>query len=50
MKTNNLELADMIHERDHALHNYDRLVGSNKAKLDKLRRELRLASDRANNL
>ncbi|KAI0476218.1 ANTH-domain-containing protein [Xylariaceae sp. FL0804] len=50
IKTKNLELADMIRERDRALHDRDRLTGSNKDDLEKLRRELRMANDRADNL
>ncbi|TPX14870.1 uncharacterized protein E0L32_004979 [Thyridium curvatum] len=50
IKTKNLELADMIRERDRALHDRDRLTGSNKDEVDKLRRELRAALDRADNL
>ncbi|KAK3371913.1 ANTH domain-containing protein [Podospora didyma] len=50
IKTKNLELADMIRERDRALHDKDRLSGSNKDELEKLRRELRMALDRADNL
>ncbi|KAI1328169.1 ANTH domain-containing protein [Xylariaceae sp. FL0255] len=50
IKTKNLELADMIRERDRALHDRDRLTGNNKEELEKLRRELRMANDRADNL
>ncbi|KAI0897503.1 ANTH-domain-containing protein [Annulohypoxylon nitens] len=50
IKTKNLELADMIRERDRALHDKDRLTGSNKDELEKLKRELRMANDRADNL
>ncbi|KAI0008617.1 ANTH-domain-containing protein [Xylariaceae sp. FL0662B] len=50
IKTKNLELADMIRERDRALHDRDRLTGSNKDELEKLKRELRMAHDRADNL
>ncbi|KAI0454033.1 ANTH domain-containing protein [Xylaria acuta] len=50
IKTKNLELADMIRERDRALHDRDRLTGSNKDEVEKLRRELRMAIDRADNL
>ncbi|KAK3695538.1 ANTH domain-containing protein [Podospora appendiculata] len=49
IKTKNLELADMIRERDRALHDKDRLTGSNKDELEKLKRELRMALDRADN-
>ncbi|KAI1161446.1 ANTH domain-containing protein [Nemania serpens] len=50
IKTKNLELADMIRERDRALHDRDRLTGNNKDELEKLKRELRMANDRADNL
>ncbi|KAK4649620.1 Synthetically Lethal with ABP1 protein 2 [Podospora bellae-mahoneyi] len=50
IKTKNLELADMIRERDRALHEKDRLTGSNKDEVEKLKRELRMALDRADNL
>ncbi|KAF4119845.1 huntingtin-interacting protein 1-related protein [Geosmithia morbida] len=50
IKTKNLELADMIRERDRALHEKDRTSGSSKDELEKLQRELRMALDRADNL
>jgi hypothetical protein len=50
IKTKNLELADMIRERDRALHDKDRASGSSKDEVEKLRRELRLANERADNL
>ncbi|KAH8662051.1 ANTH domain-containing protein [Xylariales sp. PMI_506] len=50
IKTKNLELADMIRERDRALHDKDRLSGSNKDEVERLKRELRMANDRADNL
>ncbi|KAL2150019.1 hypothetical protein VTH82DRAFT_7695 [Thermothelomyces myriococcoides] len=50
IKTKNLELADMIRERDRALHEKDRLAGANKDEVEKLKRELRMALDRADNL
>ena len=50
IKTKNLELADMIRERDRAMHDKDRLTGSNKDELEKLKRELRMANERADNL
>ncbi|KAK1983382.1 ANTH domain-containing protein [Colletotrichum cereale] len=50
IKTKNLELADMIRERDRALHDKDRLSGANKDELEKLKRELRMALDRADNI
>lgn len=49
LKTKNLELADMIRERDRALHDRDRLTGTNKEDLEKLKRELRMAIERAEN-
>ncbi|KAL9123253.1 MAG: hypothetical protein Q9187_000198 [Circinaria calcarea] len=49
IKTKNLELADMIRERDRALHEKDRLTGGNREELEMLKRELRLALDRADN-
>ncbi|TGO54655.1 hypothetical protein BOTNAR_0262g00110 [Botryotinia narcissicola] len=50
IKTKNLELADMIRERDRALHEKDRLTGGNREEVEKLKRELRMALDRADNL
>lgn len=50
MKTKNLELADMIRERDRALHERDRLSGGNKEEVEKLKRELNLTIERADNL
>nr|XP_001394989.2 endocytosis protein end4 [Aspergillus niger CBS 513.88] len=49
LKTKNLELADMIRERDRALHDRDRLTGNNKEELEKVKRELRFALERAEN-
>ena len=49
MKTKNLELADMIRERDRALHEKDRSQGGHRDELDKLKRELRFAIERAEN-
>nr|POF05454.1 endocytosis protein end4 [Quercus suber] len=49
LKTKNLELADMIRERDRALHDKDRSTGGHKDELEKLKRELRMALDRADN-
>ena len=49
IKTKNLELADMIRERDRALHEKDRVTGGNREEVDKLKRELRLAAERADN-
>lgn len=49
LKTKNLELADMIRERDRALHDKDRTSGGHKDEVEKLKRELRMAIDRADN-
>lgn len=49
LKTKNLELADMIRERDRALHDKDRSTGGHRDELEKLKRELRMALDRADN-
>ena len=49
IKTKNLELADMIRERDRALHEKDRLTGGNREEVEKLKRELRMAIERAEN-
>ncbi|KAG9737777.1 SLA2 Src like adaptor 2, partial [Aureobasidium melanogenum] len=49
LKTKNLELADMIRERDRALHDKDRSTGGHKDELEKLKRELRFALDKAEN-
>ncbi|KAI9781085.1 MAG: sla2 Src-like adaptor 2 [Geoglossum umbratile] len=49
IKTKNLELADMIRERDRALHDVDRLKGGNKEEVEKLKRELRFALEKAEN-
>lgn len=50
IKTKNLELANMIRERDRAMHDKDRNSGSSKDEVEKLQRELRMANDRADNL
>ena len=49
IKTKNLELADMIRERDRALHDKDRVTGGNREEVEKLKRELRMALDKADN-
>ncbi|KAK4495454.1 hypothetical protein PRZ48_013785 [Zasmidium cellare] len=49
LKTKNLELADMIRERDRALHEKDRSTGGHRDEVEKLKRELRMALDRADN-
>ena len=50
LKTKNLELADMIRERDRALHDKDRLVGGNRDEVEKLKRDVRMAQDKADDL
>ena len=47
MKSKNLELADMIRERDRARYELDRLKGTHKDELEKLKRELRFALEKA---
>ncbi|KAG7008858.1 endocytosis protein end4 [Physcia stellaris] len=47
IKTKNLELADMIRERDRALHEKDRVTGGNREEVEKLKRELRFALEKA---
>ena len=47
LKTKNLELADMIRERDRAYHERDRTTGGHKDELEKLKRELRFALEKA---
>jgi hypothetical protein len=49
LKTKNLELADMIRERDRALLEKDRNTGGHREELDKLKRELRFALEKAEN-
>lgn len=49
MKTKNLELADMIRERDRALFELDRCKGSNKEEVEKVKRELKFALEKAEN-
>ena len=49
MKTKNLELADMIRERDRALHEKDRSFGGHREEVEKLKRELRFALEKAEN-
>ncbi|KAF2741560.1 ANTH domain-containing protein [Polyplosphaeria fusca] len=49
LKTKNLELADMIRERDRALLDKDRSSGGHREELEKLKRELRFALDKADN-
>ncbi|KAG8893117.1 sla2 Src-like adaptor 2, partial [Tulasnella sp. 417] len=47
MKAKNLELADMIRERDRARFDVDRLKGTQKEEVERLRRDLRFANERA---
>nr|AVI60811.1 Endocytosis protein end4 [Morchella importuna] len=49
MKSKNLELADMIRERDRALYDLDRVKGTQKEEVEKVRRELRFAQEKAEN-
>ena len=49
IKTKNLELADMIRERDRALHEKDRVTGGHREEVEKLKRELRFALEKADN-
>lgn len=47
LKAKNLELADMIRERDRARFDVDRQKSSHKDELDRIRRELNFANERA---
>lgn len=47
LKTKNLELADMLRERDRARFDIDRVKSSQKEEVDRLRRELNFANERA---
>ena len=47
LKAKNLELADMIRERDRARFDVDRQKASHKDDMDRLRRELNFANERA---
>ncbi|KAF2192469.1 ANTH-domain-containing protein [Zopfia rhizophila CBS 207.26] len=49
LKTKNLELADMIRERDRALLEKDRTTGGHREEVEKLKRELRFALEKAEN-
>ena len=49
LKTKNLELADMIRERDRALLDKDRNTGGHRDEIEKLKRELRFALEKAEN-
>jgi chromosome segregation ATPase len=46
LKAKNLELADMIRERDRARFDVDRQKGGHKEEMDRLRRELNFAKER----
>ncbi|GAA5858574.1 hypothetical protein JCM5353_007692 [Sporobolomyces roseus] len=46
VKTKNLELADMIRERDRARHDLDRIKASQKDEVERLKRDLRFAEER----
>ncbi|CCU82957.1 cytoskeleton assembly control protein SLA2 [Blumeria hordei DH14] len=45
IKTKNLELADIIRDRDRILLEKDRISGGNREEIEKLKRELRMALD-----
>ena len=47
LKTKNLELADMLRERDRARFDLDRQKSSQKEEVDRIRRELNFANERA---
>jgi chromosome segregation ATPase len=47
LKTKNLELADMLRERDRARFDLDRQKSSHKEEVDRTRRELNFANERA---
>jgi huntingtin-interacting protein 1-related protein len=47
LKAKNLELADMIRERDRARFDVDRQKSSHKDEIDRIRRELNFANERA---
>ncbi|KAG8761978.1 sla2 Src-like adaptor 2 [Ceratobasidium sp. 423] len=47
IKTKNLELADMIRERDRARFDLDRMKSNHKEDMDRLRRDLSFANERA---
>jgi huntingtin-interacting protein 1-related protein len=49
LKQKNLDLANMLRERDRALLDKDRVTGGHKDELDKLNRELRFAREQAEN-
>ncbi|TXT04911.1 hypothetical protein VHUM_03994 [Vanrija humicola] len=47
VKTKNLELADMIRERDRARYDLDRLKSTHKEEVDRIKRDLSFANERA---
>lgn len=47
LKAKNLELADMLRERDRARFDLDRQKASHKDEMDRLKREIRFANERA---
>ena len=47
LKAKNLELADMLRERDRARFDLDRQKASHKDEIERLKRELRFANERA---
>ena len=47
LKSKNLELADMLRERDRARFDLDRQKASHKDEIDRLKRDLRFANERA---
>ncbi|PPQ64485.1 hypothetical protein CVT26_002024, partial [Gymnopilus dilepis] len=47
LKAKNIELADMLRERDRARFDIDRIKSSHKEEIDRLRRELAFANERA---
>ncbi len=49
LKQKNLDLANMLRERDRALLDKDRVTGGHKEELEKLQRELRFAREQAEN-
>ncbi|VVT51277.1 uncharacterized protein SAPINGB_P003043 [Magnusiomyces paraingens] len=48
LKAKNIELADLIRERDRARYDLDKSRGSNKDQIEKLERDLRMATDKLN--
>lgn len=48
LKAKNIELADLIRERDRARYDLDKSRGSNKDQIEKLERDLRMANDKLN--